>query len=144
MKTFKLISLKVVKEDGLMDVPLEDGIMISKEDEENSWLIESYIDKSFYDFFQEALDQDKELLIQTVISKPDNDPVLFRVKTKSVITFDQHISILLQGTLKKVRSSYAENLLGNLIQKGLSGENLLVEFKDKFYNRTNSNSQQKV
>ncbi|WP_077215020.1 YwpF family protein [Bacillus dakarensis] len=140
MKTFKLVSLKVVKEDGLMDVPLEDGIMISKEDEENSWLIESYIDKSFQRFFQEAYDQKKELLIQTIISKLDNDPVLFRVHTRSVISFEKHISILLQGTLKKMRSSYAENLLSSLISKGLSGENLLIEFKDKFYNRPKSNS----
>lgn len=40
MKTFKLFSLHIVKEDKLVDIPLEDGLIINKEDEHNTWLIE--------------------------------------------------------------------------------------------------------
>ena len=43
--------------------------------------------------------------------------------------FDNHISVLLEGTLKKAKSNYAELLLDDLLQKGFGGE----EFNPLFY-----------
>lgn len=131
MKTFKLISLNLVKEEELLDIPLEDGLIINKEDEHNTWLMEAYTDKSFYDLFHEAVKNQTELLVQVVITKKDNDPAPFKVKARSLQSFDKNISVLLEGTLKRSRSNYSELLLDDLLQKGLSGNELMEEFKSK-------------
>ena len=44
MKTFKLISLQIVEDAKLVDVFLEDGLIINREDDQNSWLLEAYTD----------------------------------------------------------------------------------------------------
>lgn len=131
MKTFKLFSLNIVKEDKLVDIPLEDGLIINKEDEHNTWLIEVYTDKSFYNLFQAAIDQNNDLLVQVVITKKENDPAPFKVKAKSMHAFDKNISVLLEGSLRRSRNNYSELLLDELLQKGLSGDELLTEFKTK-------------
>lgn len=59
MKTFKLISLQLVKKEEWYDVPLVDGLIINKEDDHHSWLIEGYVDKSFYELFHEASKEEK-------------------------------------------------------------------------------------
>lgn len=135
MKTFKLISLEIIQKDGLLDIPLEDGLIINKEDERNTWLIEGYTDKAYYDVFYDAIDQEKELLVQVVITKKENDPAPFKVKARSIEVFDNHISVLLEGTLKKAKSNYAELLLDDLLQKGFGGDELLSEFKNKMVSR---------
>ncbi len=130
MKTFKLISLQLVKKEEWYDVPLVDGLIINKEDDHHSWLIEGYVDKSFYDIFHEASKEEKELLVQVVISKKENEPAPFKVKIRSLQTFDNHISVLLEGTLKRSKNQYAELLLDSLIQRGLSGDELMNEFRN--------------
>ncbi|MGG0716184.1 YwpF-like family protein [Robertmurraya massiliosenegalensis] len=129
MKTFKLISLQLVKKDEWLDIPLVDGLIINKEDDHSTWLIEGYIDKSFYDVFHEARTEEKELLVQVVITKKENEPAPFKVKVRSLQSFENHISVLLEGTLKKSTNRYAENLLDSLIQRGLSGDELMEEFR---------------
>lgn len=47
MKTFKLVSLHVETKEEFLEVPLEDGLIINKEDERSSWLIEAYTNQSF-------------------------------------------------------------------------------------------------
>lgn len=131
MKTFKLISLNIVKEDELLDIPLEDGLIINKEDEHNTWLMEAYTDKSYYDLFYEAVQKQSELLVQVVITKKENDPAPFKVKARSLQAFDKNISVLLEGTLKRTRSNYSELLLDDLLQKGFTGNELMEEFKSK-------------
>ena len=41
MKTFKLISLHVTGDHGLIEIHLEDGLIINKEDENRTWLLEA-------------------------------------------------------------------------------------------------------
>lgn len=129
MKTFKLISLHLVKEDELVEVPLEDGLIINREDESHTWLIEAYTDKAFFDLFQTAVDEKNDLLAQVVITHKDNAPAPFKVKARSVQAFEKNISVLLEGTLIRARNNYSVELLSDLVQKGLSGEELVTEFK---------------
>lgn len=131
MKTFKLISLNLVTENELLDIPLEDGLIINKEDEHNTWLMEAYTDKSFHDLFYEAVKNESDLLVQAVITKKENDPAPFKVRARSLHVFEEHISVLLEGALKRSKSNYSEILLNDLLQKGLSGNELLEEFKAK-------------
>lgn len=135
MKTFKLISLQVVKDQGLMDITLDDGLIINKEDEHNTWLIEAYIPNGFYGFFQEAQTKKTELVVQVVITKKDNKPAPLHVKTRSVRKLHGHISVLLEGTIKSKKNNYEELLLNDLIQKGFTGADLLTEFRLKMQNK---------
>lgn len=131
MKTFKLISLQVVEENQLVDIPLEDGLIINKEDDQNSWLLEAYTDSLHYDFFQKAFVSQQELIVQVVISKKENDPAAFQTKVCIVKKMDKHVSILFEGKLKRSKNNYAELLLDNLLHKGLGGDALMIEFKEK-------------
>jgi hypothetical protein len=135
MKTFKLISLQIVEEFQLLDIALEDGLIINKEDEQNSWLLEAYTDVSHYDYFQKAFESQQELIVQVVISKKENDPAAFQTKVSIVKKMDGHVSVLFQGKLKRSKNNYAELLLDNLLHKGLGGEALLVEFTEKMKTR---------
>ncbi len=131
MKTFKLISLQIFEEDGLRDIVLDDGLIINKEDDLSNWLIEAYVSKTYLDYFTAAEDAKNELTVQAVITKKENDPAAFTTTVSSVKELENHISILLQGSLRRTKSDYAELLLDDLVQQGLDGEALLTEFKNK-------------
>ncbi|EIJ80347.1 hypothetical protein PB1_08297 [Bacillus methanolicus PB1] len=131
MKTFKLISLQIVEGTDLKDIELQDGLIINKEDDLNTWLIEAYTKKSYLDCFKAG----NEMIVQVVISKKENDPASFLTKVHSVKEFENNISVLLEGTLKRTRNEYAELVLGDLLKKGMTGENLLIEFKEKMKSR---------
>jgi YwpF-like protein len=132
MKTFKLFSLEVVEEDGQsVEVPLEDGLIINKEDERSTWLIEAYTDLTLYDYFKKIEEENREIIVETVITKRENDPAFFQTKIVTLNKFEHQMSVLLEGHLRRNKSDYSELLLENLLQKGLQGEPLLTEFKEK-------------
>ncbi|WP_282154432.1 YwpF-like family protein [Cytobacillus gottheilii] len=133
MKTFKLVSMQVVEEDKLTDIVLDDGLIINKEDENSTWLLEAYINTQYKSYFQQKSDQ--ELVVQVVISKKENDPAAFLTTILSMNEFDDHISILFKGQLKRTKSDFAEILLQDLLTQGLTGEDLMNEFKLKMRSR---------
>lgn len=133
MKTFKLISLQVVDEDKLIDIELDDGLIINKEDEHSTWLLETYISSQYKDYFQQKSDQ--ELVVQVVISKKENDPAAFLTTILSINDLENHVSILFKGQLKRSRNDFAEILLQDLLEQGLSGDDLMKEFKLKMRSR---------
>ncbi len=133
MKTFKLVSMQVIEEDKLTDIVLDDGLIINKEDENSTWLLEAYINSQYKSYFQQKSDQ--ELVVQVVISKKENDPAAFLTTILSMNEFDDHISILFKGQLKRTKSDFAEILLQDLLTQGLTGEDLMNEFKLKMRSR---------
>ncbi|MFC0475801.1 YwpF-like family protein [Robertmurraya beringensis] len=130
MKTFKLISLQIIDDSEALDITLHDGLIINKEDERNRWLIEAYVGANYHDFFTKLLESEKETPAQVVISKKENDPASFTTRVLSVKKIDGRLSVLFEGFLKRSKN-YAELLLSDLIEKGLSGEELLSEFREK-------------
>jgi hypothetical protein len=130
MKTFKLISLQIIDDSEAQDITLHDGLIINKEDERNRWLIEAYVNANYHDFFTRLLESEKETPAQVVISKKENDPASFTTRVLSVKKIDGRLSVLFEGFLKRSKN-YAELLLSDLIDKGLSGEELLSEFREK-------------
>jgi hypothetical protein len=134
MKTFKLISLQIIDDSDALDITLYDGLIINKEDERNRWLIEAYVDSNYHDFFTGLLESEKETPAQVVISKKENDPATFTTRVLSVKKIDGRLSVLFEGFLKRAKN-YAELLLSDLIEKGLSGEELLNEFREKMLSK---------
>lgn len=132
MKTFKLISLEVFENGTFREIELVDGLIINKEDEKSTWLIEIYTKPDQIGFFERAMQNQEDRIIRVVITKKDNDPVSFHIKTRSITRLEKNVSIMLQGTLKRTsRKNYSEILLKDLLDQGLNGDTLLQEFKEK-------------
>ncbi|WP_059171886.1 YwpF family protein [Bacillus sp. FJAT-27445] len=131
MKTFKLVSLEILDGEDTTEIPLESGLIINKEDVHSNWLLEAYTELGLYDYFKALEDAGNEFIVQAVITNRENDPAFFQTRVCSLKKFEQHISVLLQGRLRKTKNNYAEVLLGQLLDQGLNGNMLLDEFKDK-------------
>lgn len=135
MKTFKLISMQLADDDALVDIDMVDGLIINKEDDKGTWLVEVFTDHKYIPYFEDACTNDKEIIVQVVITKKENDPAAFSTKVCCVKKLNSHASILLTGKLTKPKSDYPEKLLEYLMDKGLTGEALMTEFKDKMISR---------
>jgi hypothetical protein len=132
MKTFKLVSLAVMEDEKSIDVTLDHGLIINKEDEHSTWLLEAYTrDLTLYDYFKKMNDEDQDIIVQVVITKPDNDPVFLQTKITCVQLFKEHISVLLQGHLRRTTKNHSQMLLESLLQQGFAGDSLLSEFIKK-------------
>src|SRR3954466_5258501 len=118
MKSFKLYSLDVVDNDTSVEVPLEDGLILNKEDEHSTWLLEAYTDLSLYDYFKKISEKDRDIIVEAVITKKENAPAYFQTKICSLTKFETHISVLFEGRIRRNKSDYSELLLENLLQKG--------------------------
>lgn len=131
MKTFKIVALQIIEDNNLKDIPLMDGLIINKEDEKQTWLIEAYIDAQYYDYFSQAQQKNGDIDIQVVITHEANDPAPFKTHIHSINKLGNCISVLFEGHLKAERNEYAELILSKLLAEGLSGEALLREFKQR-------------
>lgn len=135
MKSFKLFSLDVVDNDTSVEVPLVDGLILNKEDEHSTWLLEAYTDLSLYDYFKNISEQKRDIIVEAVITKKENAPAYFQTKICSLTKFDKHISVLFEGKIRRNKSDYSALLLESLLQKGLEGPALLTEFRDKMQSK---------
>ena len=129
MKTFKMISVSIIRNNEESTIPLVDGIMINQENTARSWILELFIDKTYDAFFKELQVSNEKINAKVVISYPENEPATFEVVVYSVKDIGEHISVLLRGTLKQARRKYAESLLSELIEDGLTGDELLTKFE---------------
>lgn len=133
LKTFKLISLKVLekKNENIIHrvIPLIDGLIINREDNENQWIIEAFIDQSYEPYFNELRDDKNEVMLQVKISKESNDPAFFITKIIGMNRIGKNMNILFKGTIIDQRKHEFENLVETLIAKGYYGEKLLIKFK---------------
>lgn len=135
MKTFKMLSMAVVNEEQIIDIPLVDGIIINQENSHRSWILEMYIDKENSSIFHQFEESEEIIEVKVVISYPENEPASFEVVVCSVKGIGDYVSVLLKGTLKIVRRKYAELLLSELISEGLSGDELVSRFESDMRTR---------
>ncbi|MEC2076049.1 YwpF family protein [Metabacillus fastidiosus] len=133
MKTFKLVGLKIERNEGkkrIEEVTLVDGLVINKDDGENSWLIEALIPSSYQSFFENYVQSEQETRLFITISKKSNSPAPVIVRVKSITELDKNISILLEGRMLSRRFTHdPRELLSNLMSQGLTGETLLQAFR---------------
>ncbi len=68
MKTFKLVGLSVIDEEmRRQDIPFIDGLIINKEDGQNRWLVEAYLDDDYEPMFA-SLKEQPEFQLQVTIT----------------------------------------------------------------------------
>ena len=135
MKTFKMISVSVISDNEEVPITIEDGIVINQENSSRSWILELFTDQKYEDYFNKLKVSNELYDVKVIISYPENEPAHFEVATYSVKQIGDHLSVLLRGTLKRVRRKYAESLLAKLIEDGLTGEDLLVKFENDMKTR---------
>ena len=135
MKTFKMLSVGIVHEEHVQDVPLIDGIIINQENSHRMWLLEMFIDKKYQSTFEKWMADEELLAANVVISYPENEPAAFRVAVKGVKVIGDNISVLLKGRLNRARAQYAEQLLEELIAEGMGGADLLKRFESDMRSR---------
>lgn len=135
MKSFKMLTIGVVDNEEIVDYPLKDGICINQENSHRSWILEAYMDRKFKDSFEKYEKSQDPIDVKVVISYPENEPAAFNVVVYAVKEIGENISVLMKGTLKRIRTQYAEQLLEQLLEEGLSGEALLDRFKDDMKSR---------
>lgn len=132
-----MLSLEILREEKLQSYPLTDGIIINQENSHQSWILEMYMDRQYAADFTPFLGTDTILNVRAVISYPDNEPASFRVVVQDIVEMpeQQHVSVLLKGTLNSVRRQYAEQLLIELVDEGFTGQELLEKFKSDMRTR---------
>lgn len=135
VKTFKMISIHIVDEDKLLDIPLTDGIIINQENSHRMWILEVFIDEQHKDFFEEKMKSEELFEVKVVISYPENEPAAFKVTTSAIKKIGNNISVLMKGRLKRARTKYAEQLLEELISEGFDGSKLLERFESDMRQR---------
>ncbi|RFU67097.1 hypothetical protein D0469_15865 [Peribacillus saganii] len=136
MKTFKLVSLQLFNDkQEAVDVELTDGLIINKEDDDNTWLVEALLQEKDYKILENAISDKQDVELRVVITKKENDPAAFQTALHSVKNVEDLYSVLFEGHLKRTKQDYAELLLQDLIHKGKSGSDLVTEFKEKIRTR---------
>ena len=134
VKTFRLIDLKIVRQDEtskrLEEFPLIDGLIINKEDGENHWMVEGLVSKEYRYFFEYLLQEGKEVKTYVTITKKSNRPAQLLAKVKKITVLGEHVSVLLDGKMvsSKLRKG-SDKILEDLMKEGYSGDRLLEAFK---------------
>lgn len=133
MKTFKLKSLQIIEDmDGNMlrnNIELIDGLIINKETERNSWLIEAYIEKKYYPYFSNLQQNADEIIVEVKITTETNEPATLFTKFVGINKFEEKMDILLMGKIVDGQKGKIEQKLKKLIEEGYEGEALFKQFK---------------
>ena len=135
MKTFKMISVEVLQESGVLAFPLFDGIIINQENSHRLWVLELFIDAKHKDIMEKWKAEKTLLTVRVVISYPGNEPATFDVAVENWSQIGDRISVLMKGRLKRARSKYAEHLLEELLDAGFEGDALLEQFETGMWDR---------
>lgn len=133
MKTFRLCSLTVYVESDNQarqhHIPLEEGLIINKEDQGDHWLIEGLIKKDLKSFFDHLKENDEPMLVEASITNKDNPPASFVATVRETKFIEDQLQLLLDGTRLVRKDTLSDFILKDLIEQGISGEDLMKEFK---------------
>ncbi|KGA98787.1 hypothetical protein AJ85_01875 [Alkalihalobacillus alcalophilus ATCC 27647 = CGMCC 1.3604] len=140
MKTFKLYSIYLLKgKSGKLThypLKLERGLIINMENSKQTWLIEAVVEKEQFAFFNEVQQEDKDLLIDVVISRKDNYPATLITKVSEITQLSSGISILMKGNLILGKDEVLEDVVEDLVDENYKGPEFIDEFKRRKANLT--------
>ena len=133
MKTFKLKSLEIIenKDEDIYQnfIPLIDGLIINREDEDKQWVIEAYTEQSYLDYFKKLQEEKEEIMIRVKITIESNDPAIFITSIIGINEIGTQMNVLFKGVILDQRNSEIEKILKSLIDEDYHGEELLCKFK---------------
>ncbi|MDY0396221.1 YwpF family protein [Virgibacillus halophilus] len=133
MKTFKLKGLRILEGSGeeLLhhNIEMLDGLIINKEDDQDRWVLEVYTKRDQLPLLRRLQNERDEFMLEAVITKENNTPVVFISKIVNVNEMKENINVLFMGKIVDQRKSKIEALLETLIVDGYQGASLLKQFK---------------
>lgn len=112
-------------------ISLIDGLIINREDENNQWILEAYLDRKYKEFFLEYLQNEDDLVLEAKITKSTNQPAVFLVKVIDINDIDENFNVLFKGEIVDHRKDQVEQMLKKLIEEGHQGDELLIQFKKR-------------
>ena len=131
MKTFKLVSLQLLPDNqNPTELQILDGLIINKENESNTWLIEAVVDYEQFNLFEKITADSEKLTVSCIITKKDNIPAYFDATITDIRKMDQFASILFRAKIRNRRREAVEFLLDTLVDEGYNGEDLKNAFKE--------------
>ncbi|OMP66607.1 YwpF family protein [Domibacillus epiphyticus] len=107
MKTFKVAEVFLKKDKNVIKIPLKDGLIINREDEKGTWLIELFLDVKDERLIQ-SFKYETEITAHVAITHRDNDPAIFSVSVSTIQKLDHGISVLFDAKLDQIRNEYAK------------------------------------
>ncbi|WP_430786286.1 YwpF family protein [Virgibacillus flavescens] len=134
MKTFKLSSLEIVenKDDDIVlhEIPLFDGLIINREDEQNRWIVEAFMNRDNFELFHNLKEKDDTVVLQVKITKETNNPATFITTILSINEIGDRINVIFLGTIVDHQKGIVKDKLKKLIEEGYQGESLYKKFKE--------------
>ncbi|KAB7707447.1 hypothetical protein F9802_06755 [Bacillus aerolatus] len=140
MKTFKIAGFYFAGQNDAQEIKVMDGLIINREDDKRSWLIELFVDSAYEGILREHENHEDDLKVQVIITHPDNDPALFSARMRELNKLENGISVLFEGKLMQMRTEYAKQVLSDLVQEGLEGDDLIDTFSTYLKKRINTPS----
>ncbi len=134
MKTFKVAEIFLQKEQQLVEIPIQDGLVINWENEQRTWLLELFLDKEA-EIRVRPFENEKEFTARIAITHRNNDPAMFSVSVRSFQQLEQGTSVLFDAKLQQMRNEYVKQLLETLLKQRLEGDELLEAFTEMLRNR---------
>ena len=114
----------------LRNFSLSDGILINQENSHNTWILEAFIPATEREVFDALLQSGEVFNARVVISFPDNDPVPFRLITSTIKDINDHVSVLMKGSLVRKKRQNPTEVLKSLLHENLSEQELLQRFEE--------------
>ncbi|MEW9500816.1 YwpF family protein [Jeotgalibacillus marinus] len=140
MKTFKLIKLQIVESDNTRNFSLLDGLIINKEDDKHTWILEAFLRDDDLDYFQRIQQKREDIEVLAVITNERNDPASLFAQVHEVRQIGDKVSVLFKGQLKNQRNEYAGQLLDHLVSHtDLTGNALIDTFREQMKKRPRLN-----
>ncbi len=142
MKTYRLYSLRILTghQNGFtqQDIPIEEGLIINMDDTGKKWLVDAVTEKDQKHFFEEITKENDTLLIEVVITRPNNNPATMVAKIRKITELSSKLSVLIDGLMVVQKEDIVELILQGIVREGISGEKLLHEYKKRKADRSES------
>lgn len=116
-------------------IPLDDGLIINKEEAKKDWLIEVVVSPDWRSFFEEYENSEQPFMAEVTITKKTNDPATIVCTVRSIHELNENISVLMDGVLVVKKDDLSDMLLKNLLEEGYQGQSLFQEYKHRKRNR---------
>lgn len=136
MKSFSIVSLHLNENEEYRELDFSEGIIINKEAEENSWLIEISLQKSREERLKKYLNKAVDILVK--ITRPTNAPAHFLGELVDINEIEDTISVIFKGEIQATNANYPVELLEELLEKGFTGDELMEKFKQNMGNKKES------
>lgn len=135
MKTFRLMRLSLFEKDGdvieMHEIKMKEGLIINREEPDKSWLLDAVIPTEYEDIIHEWEKHEEEMLMEAVITHPDNAPALLRGIVKKTTRLEHSLGVLIQAYIAGKDENITELILQELITEGYEGDQLLEEFHER-------------